>query len=65
MCVDLGPIENKSLFPAMACRGTGGTFKLELELEKCLLDKHQIQTKNNVINDTFRMFYVGRPLPLA
>ena len=29
---------------------------LELELEKCLL------TRNNVINDTYRMFYVGRPL---
>ena len=35
---------------------------LELELEKCLLDKKQIQTGNNVTNDTYTMFYVGRPL---
>ena len=37
----------------------------ELELEKCLLDKKQIQARNNVINDTYRMLYVGyvgRPL---
>ena len=37
-------------------------LELELELEKCLLDKKQIQAENNVINDTYRMFYVGRPL---
>ena len=36
--------------------------ELDLELEKCLLDKKQIQARNNVINDTYRMFYVGRPL---
>ena len=37
-------------------------LELELELEKCLLDKKQIQAGNNVINDTYWMFYVGRPL---
>ena len=35
---------------------------LNLNLKKCLLDKKQIQAGNNVINDTYRVFYVGRPL---
>ena len=30
--------------------------------KKCLLDKKQIQAGNNVINDTYRVFYVGRRL---
>ena len=39
-------------------------LELELELEKCLLDKKKQKTsKKYVINDTYRMFYVGRPLP--
>ena len=37
-------------------------LELELELEKSLLDKKQIQTGNNVINHTYRVLYVGRPL---
>ena len=37
-------------------------LNLNLNLKKCLLDKKQIQAGNNVINDTYRVFYVGRPL---
>ena len=37
-------------------------MNLNLNLKKCLLDKKQIQAGNNVIDDTYRVFYVGRPL---
>ena len=37
-------------------------LNLNLNLKKCLLDKKQIQAGNNVINDTHRVFYIGRPL---
>ena len=30
--------------------------------KKCLLDKKQVQVGNNVLNDTYRVFNVGRPL---
>ena len=37
-------------------------LELELELEKKFIRQKQIQAGNNVINDTYRVFYVGRPL---
>ena len=37
-------------------------LNLNLNLKKCLLDKKQIQAGSNVINDTYSVFYVGRPL---
>ena len=39
------------------------SYELELELEKMFIrQKEPIQARNNVINDTYRLFYVGRPL---